>query len=184
MSTIDIETEITNLRDQAGRTIADYRGRVDAVNADPGRTAEWKKATNTTDYADTKAKLEDLQKRELAAIDAAIDKRMHRLVGTTSPLTGSDVISKRDADDRVSRLKDATEAKALMQRALKSGDDILAKAVLEDALRDNDTATVAEYTAKHSAAGQTIAELQGIGQLRSADANFRRGMLYQAISQP
>jgi hypothetical protein len=71
----------------------------------------------------------------------------------------SHVISLRDAQDRADSIESSDDAVKLIQRAISSGDDVLAKAIVDAAMTSGWAAPVNMYTAANPSQKARIEEL-------------------------
>lgn len=92
----------------------------------------------------------DKKLAEMASTVVRIDRDDAERVFGTKGLSGdhaSLTISRRDAQDRVAAITSADELRALLRRATRSGDEILARAVAEKAIENLDAKTMHEFVA-------------------------------------
>lgn len=131
---------------QHGRTA---QARFEEIRADRTRTEEWRRWALARNSA-----------HEISRLDAELSRRAERVVSTdrtdASSVFGvlgingdeaSKSISRRDAGDRVAAITDGGELRALLARATRSGDEILARAVAERALEISDNTTLEQFIA-------------------------------------
>ncbi|MCV7287273.1 hypothetical protein H7J87_18285 [Mycolicibacterium wolinskyi] len=136
MSLEALQAEVESYRDEAGQ-LAEEFSRVHAeVADDPNLTPVGKRERLEPLHHQLTEQMSALHAREKAAVKSTKEKLERRVFGL-SPSASSDpakVVSFRDAQARARELEDSDEAEQLYQSALRSGDNILATAVLEKAL--------------------------------------------------
>jgi hypothetical protein len=125
----------TVVNDQIDKLQAAFQREVERVRSFRYLTDEAKRARIAAAYVDGTQKMRALQEQD-AARQATRRRSLESRVYGISTLTGdtaSLAISRRDAGDRVARLKTEDEALALLTRAERSGDEPLARALAERA---------------------------------------------------
>lgn len=131
-----LQAEIESYRTEAGQ-LAEHFTEVHAkVEADPSLTTTGKREQLEPLHAEVTEQLTALLKREKAAVKQ-VKETLERRVFGLSPSASNDpakVVSFRDAQSRARELEDSDVAEEIYQSALRSGDNILASAVLEKAL--------------------------------------------------
>jgi hypothetical protein len=137
MSTLpDLQAEIESYRTEAGE-LAEHFSQVHAqVEADPNLSPTGKREQLEPLHIEVTEQITALRNREKAAVKQAKESLERRVFGL-SPSASSDpakVVSFRDAQARARELEDSDVAEEIYQSALRSGDNILASAVLEKAL--------------------------------------------------
>jgi len=132
----DLQAEIESYRTEAGE-LAEQFSRVHAqVEADPSLTPTGKREQLEPLHAEVTEQITALRNREKAAVKK-VKENLERRVFGLSPSASSDpakVVSFRDAQARARELEDSHDAEEIYQSALRSGDNILASAILEKAL--------------------------------------------------
>lgn len=111
-----------------------FGGDIDWIRQDKTRTGEWKLQQMAATYQRMAVHRDDLiEKRDRAKRDDRISLEQ-RLFGTGSLVSdSSSIISRRDAGDRLAKVDQQSEASALLERANRTGDEPLARAVAERA---------------------------------------------------
>ncbi|WP_186626598.1 hypothetical protein [Rhodococcus sp. BP22] len=134
---------MTNYLDTAEEAIEGYKGKLDAIRANTNLSATGRRQQIAAAY-DTARETVDYARGKHEWTKQAHRQRLERKVfgPSTKTLTGADAISWRDAQDRAAKLlptsysephnNAALEAEALttLNRALQSGDDHLARAIV------------------------------------------------------
>jgi hypothetical protein len=157
-----VRGEAERLRAEADRKVAEIR--LQQYLTDDGRRRMMAAAVKP--YAD---RLEQLRKGildQMANERAALEREVWSNPG------GADIVGWRDSLARVAALDNADEATALFRRAVRSGDDQLARAIALDARWRGLTAG---YEAEHpdwAAAVEALAE----HDRTAGDLNFRMGL--------
>jgi len=178
-------------RDNIRQHIDTYNKTLATVRADKNLSELGRRNAVKAAYEDAQAKVRALR----AKVDADQATRRHnlerRLFGL-DPLAGpSDVISFRDAQDRVSRAKSADELGELMEQAHASGDKTLLKAAFAMANRrsrgalgaDDWAGLVEEYVAEHPSAAGDLAEYRAMNSTDSLTVSFAE-RLATSVSRP
>lgn len=109
-----------------------------------------------------------------------------QLFGSNGPVSGSDAISIRDAQDRAAQLQSGDEALALLARAERSGDDHLARAVAARAFEGATSSiggadwgrVVDAYTTSRPEVGNKMQELAAAQSHNLNDAVFNAGLTW------
>lgn len=136
MSIEALHTEVERYRTEAGELAKEY-SRVHAeISGDPGLTTEGKRERLAPLHAQVTEQMSALRAREKTAVKAEKEKLERRVFGLSVSASSdpAKVVSFRDAQARVREVEDSDDAEQLYQSALRSGDNILATAVLEKAL--------------------------------------------------
>lgn len=132
----DLQAEVEGYRTQAGQ-LAEEFSRVHAeVADDPNLTPNGKREHLEPLHREVTEQISALHAREKAAVKAVKEKLERRAYGL-SPSASSDpakIRSYRDAADRARQLDNQDDAEEVYQSAVRSGDTILATAILERAL--------------------------------------------------
>lgn len=136
----DVREVIDSYSDRASR-------RFDEVRSDAGRTDEYKKwalAVASSQIARSlNAELEKMA-GQVIATDRGDAEKVFGVAGLSGD-PASLVISRRDAGDRVASITDGKELRALLARATRSGDEVLARAVAERALEMQSAETLNKF---------------------------------------
>lgn len=182
MSLTDVETKINATRTKARTVIAGYKGAIDGLKNDPSRTDDYRRTHGRELYQQASRDLKNLMHEEIEAIDAGIASRTKTLFGNSGTLSGMDAIAQRDADERVSKIRDHREAETMMQRALQNQDSILARALFARSLEYGFRGAVNAYTAANENASGKYDEIAELERLKALGPDLERQMLYSAIS--
>lgn len=181
MSISALETEIQNLRTKGNALIAAFNAQVQAINEDGSRTPEWKAQAARELREQSSGELKQLGVKEKTAIEQALKDRTQRLAGNATPLSGMDAIAQRDADERVARVTNASDAHEMMRRALESQDSTLAKTLLVRAVENGFTSAAEMYLEQNEWARTTLADVDEITRMQSLGRQFERSMFYGAL---
>lgn len=118
-----------------------------AISLDGTRSDDFKREEISRVYDDTKATVASELERMARAARAKSANDAASVFGT-SGLSGdpaSLAISRRDAGDRVAGAKDRAELQNILERANRSGDEVLARAVAERAYDHQDVDTLNKF---------------------------------------
>ena len=138
--------------------------KVREVIEDANRRADraYREIRNDRDYSD------DAKRRRLAGLyaraDANLTDELTRLAGTEASSDRDDaervfgvkgipgdpatlIVSRRDAADRVAGVTKSDELRALLVSATRSGDEVLARAIVEKAVQNQDAKTAEQFRA-------------------------------------
>ncbi|SCX24773.1 hypothetical protein [Mycolicibacterium fluoranthenivorans] len=166
MSLEPLHEEVQGYRDQAGR-ISEEFSRVHAeVEADPSLTATGRRERLEPLHAEVTEQIGALHAREKAAVKAEKEKLERRVFGL-SPSASSDpakVVSFRDAQARARELEDSDDAAELYESAKRSGDNILAAAVLEKALVRGWSKIKGDYLERNSTTRDDLDDLTALAK--------------------
>lgn len=115
-------------REHIKRRVSAYRERLAEIRADRTLSPLGKRRAIEALYRDTKAEVDPIR-RQMAEQQVTTERRLERtLFGLASDADPSAVIAYRDAQDRVSAVKRPEHLDALMERALRTGDESLLRA--------------------------------------------------------
>jgi hypothetical protein len=115
-------------RDELIRRAADYRARVESIRSDATLSALGKRRQLERLYGETKPAVDALRQRTGCEEHTSRQELERRLFGLPRGASSADVISFRDATDRVAAIRRPEELAELMERAATSGDDMLLRA--------------------------------------------------------
>ncbi len=167
---------------QAERIRAAYTTAVDKIRArhkagaigTPARDHQLAKALR-----DAQAQLDALQRDEQAQIAARTRQLNRRLFGLGEHAAGATVLAHRDALDRAARLTDPAEAKRLLARAERTGDDLLAQAVAHHAAENRWSDVIDAYLRERPQHVDAYTELVAIKRHQnSPQARFHQTLGY------
>lgn len=119
-----------------------YTAELAAIDADRDLSVDGRTRRKQDAYQRANGEMQDLMHAERAEADERRREAQRRLFGLGPSSTSTDTISFRDAMDRASRLG-LGETDDAMRRAIGSGDQALAKAILSRALEVGDDGSTA-----------------------------------------
>ncbi|BBX67821.1 hypothetical protein [Mycolicibacterium psychrotolerans] len=131
-----LQAEVEGYRNEAAE-VAEEFSRVHAeIESDPSLTVVGKRERLEPLHAEVVEQIDTLRAREKAAVRGVKEELERRLFGLSATASNDParVVSFRDAQSRARQLEDADDAAELYESAKRSGDNILATAVLERAL--------------------------------------------------
>lgn len=136
MSLGDLHAEVESYRAEAGQIAEEFTTIHAQVSADPGLTPAGKRERLEPLHQQVSEQMSTLHAREKAAVKARKEKLERDVFGLTPSASNNpaQLVSYRDAQSRARELEDSDDAADLYESAKRSGDDILAAAVLEKAL--------------------------------------------------
>lgn len=136
---------LNEYQQEAEREQARYAAALTAIDKSPDLTEEGRQRQRESAYEKTRAKIDDLKQQytaERASRRQAAERRLFSLGSSPSPET---TIAFRDAMDRAQHVTPESIT-ATMRRAILSGDQMLAKAILARAIEFHSERAVAAYT--------------------------------------
>ena len=156
----------------AEKVRADQRTRIEAIRANRNLSPEGKKAQIARIYLESKNEVAKLEKQEAANRKARINDIRKEVFGLNGYQTSQDVISYRDAQDRVAALgiNDEEKALALYDRAELSGDSILAAALVNRALEAGWVNLANTYIEANPYKGEKVEELWELQQATAGNS--------------
>jgi hypothetical protein len=150
-------TEATKLLAQAGRAgeaveilqskKRQYEGAYEAIQSNPDLTDTAKQSRQAAQYLSAMADVEKALVSQASRVQLVDHDDASNIFGTKG-LDGdpaSLAISRRDAADRVAACQNWDERRELLARATRSGDEVLARAVVEHAVTHQDAKTANQY---------------------------------------
>ncbi|NWL13500.1 hypothetical protein DM793_19740 [Paenarthrobacter nitroguajacolicus] len=142
------------------------REQIEAIRQNRNLSADGKRAQIAALYLRNKEEVGKLEKQEAATRTNRINHIRKTVFGLSGNPGPQDVISYRDAQDRVANLGTDDEAKAaqLFDRAQLSGDNILAAAVVNRALEAGWVNVANSYIEAHPYYGSMVEELWYLNQ--------------------
>lgn len=178
---------MSTANEQAQRLFTEYTQTVERIRGNKAASREGKRADLARTYLNARQRMEVI----FATEDAQrADRRRdleRRLFG--APLLGdqaSMMISRRDAMDRAGRLTGTDDALPLLRRALASGDEVLARAVVQWAYEQRNADVVNAYSDARPHLDSDLGELWRMPEKNPTQATveaMRRAMNYP-ISKP
>jgi uncharacterized glyoxalase superfamily protein PhnB len=121
-----------DVQNRAGAIQAAFNAEVTATRSNGDLTPDAKLRRLARAWTDAEVKMGELRQSWQGSAEQSAESLTKQIFGSTNT-AGADAISVRDADDRASRLEDAGEALALLQRADDNGDAVLARAIAQHA---------------------------------------------------
>lgn len=119
----------------------------DSIRQDATWSSDYKRQRIAAAYLNTRAKVDEQLIKMAGGVarqektDAATVFGVRNLPGDPASLS----VSRRDAGDRVSQIQDSEELRALLARAERNGDEVLARAIAERALELSDIDTMNDF---------------------------------------
>ena len=166
MSLEALQAEVEGYRTEAGE-LAEEFSRVHAeVADDPNLTVVGKRERLEPLHHQVTEQMSALRAREKAAVKTEKEKLERRVFGL-SPSASSDpakVVSFRDAQARARELEDSDEAAELYESAKRSGDNILAAAVVEKALVRGWSSIKEDYLERNTTARDDLDDLAALAK--------------------
>lgn len=166
MSLDDLNLEIETCRVAAAAIAENYVTTHTRVTSDPTLTPQGQRDTLAPLHQELTEDLAALSAREKAAVRTAKERLQRRVFGL-APSASRDtaqIVSYRDAQSRARELTDRDDAEALYESALRSGDNILATAVLEQALVHGWTTIKKDFLERHPKTGGDLDDLTEIAK--------------------
>ncbi|MFW6776261.1 hypothetical protein ACOACO_18415 [Nocardioides sp. CPCC 205120] len=132
-------------------------------------------------YTRANRKLTETLEREARKVTGTDRDDAERVFGTRGIAgdAASLTISRRDAADRVERVEGREELRALLRQATRSGDEVLARAVAERAVREADATTMHQFVADRPDLDEAAERLWNAE--RADDGTFGTTMLMGAF---
>jgi hypothetical protein len=126
------------------RTAKSAQARYREIDADGSRTADYKREEKARIYEGIRSRLKDELNGLAKSAKEAEQRDIARAFGTVgiSGDAATLIISRRDAADRVAAVENSEELRKLLARATRTGDEVLARAVAEKALENEDSKTL------------------------------------------
>lgn len=152
-----------------------------AIESDPTLSDQGRSEAMTEIRDSAQARLDQLKAAEVKAIKDKTTSLERSVFGYASKTDPSEIISRRDADDRADRITEAKEAEALLERAERSGDTHLAQAIVRIAAVKGYDKVVQAYEREHPSTGSKLALLAQI-QRSTSQGNYlmQRTLAYSA----
>lgn len=145
---------------------SEQRQRIEAIRQDRNLSPDGRRAQIAALYLRNKREVAALEQREAATRTNRVNEIRKTVFGLSGNPGPQDVISYRDAQDRVANLEADDEAKAaqLFDRAQLSGDSILAAAVVNRALEAGWVGVANSYIEANPYKGAMVEELWDLNQ--------------------
>lgn len=164
MSLDHIQSQVDELRSKAEGVQDSWNRTIKDVNADETLSATGKRDKLDSEYTQLKGHLDALRAKEvdlIAAKQQSLEKSLFGLPAATIA-DPNRTIAYRDAQERAARLQDHNDARELYDFAMLSEDKILAGAIIAKALANGWPSIVNDYTSRHPAAREDLADLNEI----------------------
>ncbi len=156
---------------------AKLNSEVDRVRADRAFTLQAKRVLLARAYRDARRQMDAARAQTLASREqerARLTRELFSVAGLLGNIATTETrvgvaVSLRDAQDRAARLADEQEALDLLARAERSGDEVLARAVVERSLEQLWLAPLNAYAEAHPGTEpklQRLVDLAPVGGLR------------------
>ncbi|MFG3300997.1 hypothetical protein [Micromonospora chersina] len=162
-------------QEQAQKLFTEYTETVERIRGNKAASREGKRAELAQTYLNARQRMDEA----FAAADAQrADRRRElerRLFG--APTLGdqaSTMLARRDAMDRAARLTSSDDAQALLRAALASGDETLARAIVQWGYERRDAAVVDAYSDARPHLDPDLAELWQMPDKNPTQAGVER----------
>jgi len=162
----ELHAEVAGYRAEAGRIAEEFTQTHVRVANDPNLTTTGRREQLEPLHQQITEQISALHTREKAAVKAAKEKIERRVFGL-SPSASSDpakVVSFRDAQARARDLEDSRDAAELYESAKRSGDNILAAAVLEKALIRGWSTIKDDYLERNTTTREDLEDLAALAK--------------------
>jgi len=179
MSLDSMESEIAGLRAKAADLADDYARTQAEIAADPNLTDAGKVDALAPFHEQMKAGVAALHQREKAVVKSKRESLERSLFGTTG--YASDISGFREAQLIAVRLNDDDEAHAMYINAIRSDDNVLARAIFQQAQSGKGWDKVTrEHLNRNPSVKTTLADLEAIRQYEQG--GFARAVNYMTPS--
>lgn len=168
-------------RDKIARAQKAYNQELEAIRANGDLSEQGRRRLQAKVYAETKRKVDAMRTEEeqrLGRLQKDLERSLFSVADQRD--TVSAAVSYRDAQERAAQLRTAEEAQSLMRRALNSGDELLARAVMARAWThpsDSWSPVVAAYFDEHP---EKLPAAQQLGEMLDAQGG-RAGAITDEI---
>ncbi|MDQ1201087.1 hypothetical protein [Rhodococcus sp. SORGH_AS_0303] len=166
MSLTDLHAEVAEYREQAGALAEEFSRIHTEVTSDRSLTAVGQREQLEPLHAEVAEKMRALHAREKAAVQG-LKENLERRVFGLSPSASTDpsrLVSYRDAAARARQLDNGDDATELYESAKRSGDDILATAVMERAMVRGWSTVTNDYLDRNPAARDDLGDLTSLAK--------------------
>ncbi len=170
-----------NVQERALEVQADFAAQLKQIRCDTSLSDDGKRSAIADAFTRSRDKLQRLHERaqqESGRRRRELERRLFGLHATSDTAT----LSYRDAQERVSRVKRLDEALNLLQRADRSGDEVLARAVAAHAWDRAWTRVLDRYAAERPGVLDQLQELDDLERLdqhRSHGARVAEDLAYR-----
>lgn len=121
-----ISNEIQANRDKMATVLKEFQTKVEQIRKDPMKSALAKKTEITQAFNEVKERAAKYRDNEKIIVAKAIDEKERHLFGYE---TQTDIISRRDADDRANSITHEQDALNAYRRAMQTSDTTLQRAL-------------------------------------------------------
>lgn len=176
MALTHLNTTVDDLRSKANAARADLNAKIDAVRANTALSPSGKQQQIAKVYLSARATIRNLEKREAEAVSKTRTDLERRVFGQVATDAQS-LMAYRDAQDRAARLtpSDKHHAQSLLRSAHLSGDNVLAAAIVGQAINHGWDELVTDHVSKNPTAGADLEDLSRIARFESdAQAEMQR----------
>nr|WP_176458764.1 hypothetical protein [Rhodococcus sp. 15-649-1-2] len=166
MSLEALHAEVAALRTQASELSEEFTRTHAEVEADEGLTPAGKRERLEPLHREVTEKMSALHKQEKAAV-RGMKEQLERNVFGLSPSASGDpakLVSYRDAASRARELNDHDDATELYESAKRSGDTILAAAVMERAMVRGWSTITTDYLQRNTASKSDLDDLTALAK--------------------
>ncbi|MDJ1113794.1 hypothetical protein [Microbacterium dauci] len=180
MALTQLNTTITTLRDAAAKARANQTAMLGEIRSNQSLSSTGKSREIAKVYRTTRDTIRDLDRREQAALEKTRSDLERKIFGQYAKDPTS-LIAYRDAQDRASRLgrDDKHHAEELLRSAHRSGDDVLAAAIVGRALTFGWEKLIEAHSDRHPTAGTDLKDLSDLVHFQSNVAeDMQRGLDY------
>lgn len=166
MSLEFIESKIDDIRAEAANVVDQYARTQDEVSRDPNLTDAGKREQLAPIHESATAQLKALRQQERDVVKAKRETLERNVFGLPAGTTSDParLVSFRDAQDRANRLTDRDEAEAAYKSALRSDDNVLAQAILAQALTRGWSNVTNDYLERNPQSRADLDDLTEIGK--------------------
>lgn len=163
---------------QAQQKSAEARQIFESIRTDQKLSLEGRREALAREWWHRTKEIRNLEAAELAGKRDRRESLHRELFGNTGYMTGSDIISQRDAADRASRLESQEDAERLITAARRNGDTTLLKSIAEHAFQQGWTQALEHWADGHSGTEDKINELYRLTSTRSSTADIAELMAH------
>jgi hypothetical protein len=168
---------MSSIGEQIEKIRAKYTWHYDNIRQEPGRTPEWRRQQLARLYREARTESNvamETHKAAQAQRKRSFESKVYGLGGIAGD-PASLAISRRDAGDRAANLKNDAEAQTLLERAERSGDEPLARAIAEQAISSGWLNTTNAFLDRRPHLDEAVNELWSV-TARSLQDDIREAM--------
>ena len=119
-------------------------------------------------FAEARQQLDGLLAERHRRMDSLREAKTRELLGHALSPTASDLLARRDADERAAKLEDQQAAVAALERAELSGDRVLSRAIALEGIHRGWPQAVQKYRTASPASAAALDVIAAIDQERSS----------------